>query len=96
MLINDGTFALIQKYVSCDKKMSNKVELPNELHKLTDTYYPVVSLSKNFIIVPVTNIRHKCICVPIFDVFCISEIRIDYEHDWLYSVIFLIFDYTSL
>ena len=81
LLFNDENFALIQKYVSCEKKLSNNAELPNELHKLIDNYYPLVSLSNNFIIVPVKNIRHKCICVPIFNVFCISEIRIDHEHD---------------
>ena len=74
-------FVFIQKYVSCKKQMSNYVELPTELHDPIDTYFPLVSLSDNFTIIPVTNIRHKCVLVHLSNSFCISEIRIDYEHD---------------
>jgi hypothetical protein len=86
--IDDGIFAIIQKYVSCEKHMSNYVEVPSELHRSINIFFPIVSLSNNFTIVPVSNIRHKCIRVPIFDSFCVSEIRIDYEHDWSHSELF--------
>jgi len=79
--IDHGIFVLIQKYVLCEKQMSSYVEVPSKLNEPINKFFPLVFLSNNFIVIPVTHIQHKCIRVPIFDVFCISEIRVDYEHD---------------
>ncbi|CAF2156728.1 unnamed protein product [Rotaria magnacalcarata] len=78
---NDIMYAFIQRYVDCNKQTSHYVDLPKELHDRINTFYRIVSLSNDFIIIPVGFIRHKCIIVPISDAFCISEIKIDYEHD---------------
>lgn len=74
-------YAFIQAYIYSQKKMSHYVELPNELHDRINLFFPMVSLGYDFIVVPITSIRHKCILTPISDTFCVSEIRIDYEHD---------------
>ncbi|CAF3575551.1 unnamed protein product [Rotaria socialis] len=78
---NDIMYAFIQRYVDCNKQTSHYVDLPKQLHDRINIFYRIVSLSNNFIIIPVGFIRHKCIIVPISDAFCISEIKIDYEHD---------------
>jgi alkyl hydroperoxide reductase subunit AhpC len=78
---DNGNKVLIQKYISSDKQMSNYVDVPSELHHQINIFFPLVTLSNNFTIVPLRSIRHKCICVPVFDLFSISEIRVDHEHD---------------
>ncbi len=79
--VNNENFAFIQKYVLSKNKMSDYVQLPGEMCHPINIHFPMVRLSNNFIIIPVVNIHHKCIRVPVSDSFCISEIKIDYEHD---------------
>jgi len=74
-------YSLIQKYSSFKEQMSDFVDLPNELHHSINIFFPIVTLTNNFSIVPLTNIRRKCVRVDMFGSFCISEIRLDYEHD---------------
>ena len=78
---NDIKYVFVQRYAYSEKQICNYVELPKELHNRINIFFPIVVLSQDFTIIPVSNIRHKCILVPIDDVFCISEIKIDYEHD---------------
>ena len=61
--------------------MSQLVTIPPEMHKKLDELYALLTLTANFTIIPIDSIRHKCIAVPFQDVFCLSEIRIDFEHD---------------
>jgi len=74
-------YVLIQKYSSAKQQMSDFVDLPNELHHLINIFFPIVTLTNNFSIVLLTNIRRKFVIVDMFGSFCISEIRLDYEHD---------------
>ncbi len=74
---NKENFVCIQKYGAYKKRMSDYVEL----HHRINIYFSIMSLSNNFTIIHMAKIRHKCILVPMSDSFCISEIRMDYEHD---------------
>ena len=74
-------YALIQQYSSANQQMSDFVDLPNELHNPINIFFPIITVSNNFSIIPLTNIRHKCVIVDMIGSFCVSEIRLDYEHD---------------
>jgi hypothetical protein len=78
---NDEYFAFIQKYHASRKKISDFVELPDEIKQRLDELYPLLQLSNDYDIISVATFRHKCVSVPFQDVFCLSEFRVDFEHD---------------
>ena len=75
------SYVFLQKYFVEDKQISDLVELPVELCTQINLFFPIVSLSDVFTIIPVNKIQHKCILVLLLDAFCVSEIKVDYEHD---------------
>ncbi|CAF1323831.1 unnamed protein product [Rotaria sordida] len=74
-------FALIQKYHFSRKKLSHYVELPVEICQQVDKLFPLLELSDDYNIIPVAMVHHQCIMVEFEDVCCLSELRIDSEHD---------------
>ncbi|CAF1574505.1 unnamed protein product [Rotaria magnacalcarata] len=74
-------FAFIQKYYLSRKKLSHSIELPVEVCNKLDEMYPLLALSNDYDIIPVLTFRHKCIMIQFEDVYCLSELRIDFEHD---------------
>jgi hypothetical protein len=78
---DDEYFAFIQKYNVSKKKISDFIELPVEVIEKLNQLYPLMELSNDYDIISVGNFRHKCVSVPFQDVFCLSEIRVDFEHD---------------
>ena len=78
---NDIQHAFVQRYVYSETQICNYVELPKELHDRINVFFPTVALSRDFTIIPVSNIRHKSNLVPIDDLLCKSQIKIDYEYD---------------
>jgi len=78
---NDEYFAFIQRYQTSKKKISDFVELPIEIIERLDQLYPLMELSNDYDIISVGTFRHKCTLVPFQDAFCLSEIRVDFEHD---------------
>jgi hypothetical protein len=78
---NDERFAFVEKYIPSPQRMSNYVELAHELHHRIDKHFPLLTLSNSFTLVPMSDVRHKCISIPMVDCICLSEIRIDHDHD---------------
>ena len=74
-------YALIQQYVFGSKSMTDYVDVPIDLHSKANQLFPLLQRSDRFLLIPVKLIRYKCGSVPIDDLFCLTEIRIDYEHD---------------
>jgi hypothetical protein len=74
-------FAFIQKYNLSKKQISDFLELPDGIIQRLNQLYPLMELSNEYDIISVGNFRHKCISVQFQDVFCLSEIRVDFEHD---------------
>jgi hypothetical protein len=71
----------VQKYTLSQKSMTDYVEIPSSLHLKANELFPLMKLSDEFLLIPVETIRHKCVNIPFNDCCCLSEIRIDYEHD---------------
>ncbi|CAF4418103.1 unnamed protein product, partial [Rotaria sp. Silwood2] len=67
---HDDYFIFVQKYQASNKKMSQFVTIPSEMHQKLDELYPLLTLRTDFTIIPIDSIRHKCIAVPFQDVFC--------------------------
>ncbi|CAF1483624.1 unnamed protein product [Adineta ricciae] len=78
---NEQFYALIQRYRLSEKCITNYVDIPCSLHLKANELFPLVEPSDELILIPITEIRHKCVKVPFDNVFCLSEIRLDYEHD---------------
>lgn len=74
-------FAFVQKYHSSNKKLSDYLELPVQVIDKLNQLYPLVELSNDYEIVSAKKFRHKCISLKFENVFCLSEIRVDFEHD---------------
>lgn len=77
----DNYFGFVQKYKLVKKQISDFLELPTQMMQRIDQLYPLMELSDEYDIVPVENFRHKCISIMFQDVFCLSEVRVDFEHD---------------
>lgn len=56
-------YSLIQQYERVNIKLSDFLDIPDELEQLVDRLYPVCVLSDNFIGIPVKKIVTKCISV---------------------------------
>lgn len=84
-------YALIQQYAFGDKSITDYVDIPVELHSKANWLFPFLQVSDRFLLIPVEIIRHKCVSVPVGDLFCLTEIRTDYEHDWDNSNLIIFF-----
>lgn len=72
---------LIQRYAKCSSQLNSFLDVPQQLESKLNELFPLVSLSGHFDLLPVTCLRHKCTLVPFKNEFCVSEFRIDFEHD---------------
>ncbi|CAF4070044.1 unnamed protein product [Rotaria magnacalcarata] len=80
-MLGDVQYSFIQKYRRNALKISNHLDIPDELKETVDSLYPICSLSDEFIIIHISEILTKCISVAFQQYQCISERRINYEHD---------------
>jgi hypothetical protein len=74
-------YALVQIYVPGPKSITDFVDIPLALRPKANELFPLLRLSDRFVLTPVEKIRHKCVSVPVDDSFCLTDIRVDYEHD---------------
>lgn len=74
-------FAFVQKYTLNSTLITDYLDIPSLLHSKANNLFPLLQLSNTFVLIPVDSIRHKCVNIPFNDYCCLSEIRIDYEHD---------------
>ena len=80
-------FVLLRKYspVSSGERFSTFVDLPDaenrKIHDALDRTFSMQTQSDSFIVIPVGWIRHKCVSVAVRSFVCLSEIRVDFEHD---------------
>jgi len=74
-------FALIQKYKKADETLFDFLDLPQAISLPLDENFPLLRLSDSFIVIPVCWIQHKCVSVYFRDCVCLSEFRLDLEHD---------------
>ncbi len=74
-------YALVQQYVFGTKSITDYVDIPIALHSKANQLFPLLHISNQFRLIPVETIRHKCVNIPVDDLCCLTEIRIDYEHD---------------
>lgn len=78
---NEQFYALVHRYRLSQKRITNYVDIPCSLHLKANELFPLVESSDELVLIRITEIRHKCVKIPFDDVFCLSEIRLDYEHD---------------
>ncbi|CAF3329002.1 unnamed protein product [Rotaria socialis] len=78
---NNNYFAFIQKYRCSRKQLSQFVELPIEICNKLNEMYPLLELTNEYDIIRADVIRHKCVMVNFQDVYCLSELKMDFEHD---------------
>jgi hypothetical protein len=80
-------FVLIRRYspAPIGERFSSHVDLPigpnNDIQRALDRTFSMQVVSDSFLIMPVKWIRHKCISVAVRSFVCLSEIRVDFEHD---------------
>lgn len=74
-------FVLIQKYSQASTQLDSFLDLPPEIKEKLRELFPLVSLTKEFAFLPVDYLQHKCVLISFKEKFCISEFRIDFEHD---------------
>ena len=79
---------LIQKGIGFNVKVNDIISPPeiDKMYRLSTVrdrqrYENLMQLSNEYDIISVGNFRHKCISVQFQDGFCLSEIRVDFEHD---------------
>jgi hypothetical protein len=73
--------ALIQRLDHCPSQLSSFLDIPSEIESKLHELFPLVSLSNQYFLVPVSSLRNKCTLVPFQERFCVSELRNDFEHD---------------
>ena len=80
-IFNNVYYLLIQEYHQANIKISDFLEIPDELKHIIDLFYPICLLSDTYVIIPASRIVNKCISVPFQQYQCISERRVKCEHD---------------
>lgn len=78
---HSNIYALVQEYEPGRKSIIDFVDIPNALHAKAKQLYPLLQLTDQFRLISVEKIKHKCVSIPVEDLFCLSEIRVDYEHE---------------
>ncbi|CAM4845204.1 unnamed protein product [Rotaria magnacalcarata] len=53
-------YSFIQKYERAAVKLSDYLDIPDELKETVDLFYPICMLSDNFVVLPVSKIISKC------------------------------------
>lgn len=79
--LKDQFFALIQQYKKSNATIFDFLDLPEAISYSLNENFPLLHLSDSYGIIPVGWIRHKCVSVPLQDSVCLSEFRLDFEHD---------------
>lgn len=74
-------YGLVQVYVPGPKRITDFVDIPFALRSKANELFPLLQLSDTFVLIAIEKIRHKCVSVPVDDSFCLTDIRVDYEHD---------------
>lgn len=80
-------FAFVRRYRALpdDQQLSSFVDLPrcdnNRIQRALDRTFSMLIPSNTFDIIPVKWIQHKCVSVPVRSCLCLTEIRVDFEHD---------------
>ena len=81
--MKDGSnfYSLVQEYAPGRKSVIDFVDIPNALHSKAKQLFPFLKLTDQFRLILVGKIKHKCVSVPVEDSFCLTEVRVDYEHE---------------
>ena len=79
-------FALIQKYRASHRRLSHYVDLPNKLCEPIDRLFPLLILTDDHTIISALDIFHRCVSIPFIDCARLSEMRIDHDHDWSWTI----------
>ena len=78
----DGVeYSFVHNYKRLVVKLSDYIDIPEKWKETIDPIYPICSLSNECIIIPVNIILSKCVSVHFQQHQCISERRVNYEHD---------------
>ena len=80
-LFDDVEYSFVQNYKRLVVKLSDYIDIPENWKEIIDSIYPICSLSDELIIIPVNKILSKCVSVHFQQYQCISERRVNYEHD---------------
>ncbi|CAF1562931.1 unnamed protein product [Didymodactylos carnosus] len=80
-VFNDVRHLLVQEYHRADVKISDFLEIPDELKETIDLFYPICFLSDTYVIIPASRIVNKCVSVSFQQYQCISKRRVKCEHD---------------
>ena len=81
---DDVNYSFIQKYDAAPIKLSNFLDIPEVWKETMDSFYPVCQIVDQFTIIRTADIVSKCISVPFQQYQCITDRRVQYEHDWHY------------
>ena len=78
----EGTFfALVQKYEKSSRSIFDFLDLPQALSIPMNENFPLFHLSNLFVVIPVSSIQHKCVSISFHGCVCLSQFRVDFEHD---------------
>jgi hypothetical protein len=78
---DDVNYSFIQKYNAAPVKISDHLDIPGEWKQKMDSFYPVCHLVDQHIIIKAIDLVCKCIAVPFQQYQCITDRRVQYEHD---------------
>ena len=79
--LREDYYALIREYKFTGRNLSDLLSIPTKFEQKLNEIFPMRVLSDSYSIVPVQSICHKCIQVAYDNLFFLSEVRVDYEHD---------------
>ncbi|CAF3003505.1 unnamed protein product [Rotaria sp. Silwood2] len=79
--LKDQFFAFIQQYKKSNTTIFDFLDLPEAISHSLNENFPLLHLSDSYGIIPAGWIQHKCVSVSFHDSFCLSEFRVDFEHD---------------
>lgn len=71
----------IQSYVFSSSQLASLLDIPPQMDSKLRELFPLLALSNDFCLLSVSCLQHKCVRVPFRSDFCITEFRIDFEHD---------------
>lgn len=74
-------YALVQQYAPGSKSITDYIDIPVVLHAKANQMFPLLELTHEFLLIPIEMIRHKCVNIPFDGACCLTEVRVDYEHD---------------
>lgn len=80
-LFKNVQYSFLQKYKQVTVQISDHIDIPEKWKEKLDSLYPICSLSDDVVVIPVNKIISKCISVQFRQYQCITEQRVNYEHD---------------